>query len=397
VSRNLITRLGTASGLVAALVAAVFLILTAAVRDQRSFDHRAARAEQVIAAATRGAGARGFTAHARTIVAAEEARVTHLRHEADSAATRAIALGIGGVIGSTALIALLTAYLANHIVVPLRRVNRAARVVAGGNLTERVPETGDAEARELARSFNAMAASLQESTRARDEFFALVSHELRTPLTSIIGYVDLVLEDEALGPDAQRFLEIVQRNGRRLLRLVGDMLFVAQMEAGRLSLHSEPVALRAVVVDSVDGARPAAESSSIGLELTLGAIDATDTVLGDHDRLAQALDNLISNALKFSARGAVVTVRAQRDAGHAVIEVIDTGDGIPAIEQEHLFDRFHRSSRAIEEGVPGAGLGLAVVKTIVEAHGGSVALRSAPGEGTTVRVELPILGEASVL
>ena len=124
----------------------------------------------------------------------------------------------------------------------LDAINEAARALAAGDLSVRVPEDGDDDARALARSFNAMAASLQESERSRDEFFALVSHELRTPLTSIIGYVQLVLDDEALGRDARRFLQIVHRNGQRLLRLVGDMLFVAQVEAGRLSLDREPVA-----------------------------------------------------------------------------------------------------------------------------------------------------------
>jgi signal transduction histidine kinase len=270
----------------------------------------------------------------------------------------------------------------------IARVNRAARALADGDLSTRVPEGGDEQARELARSFNAMAASLQESERAKDEFFALVSHELRTPLTSIIGYVQLVLEDEALGSDAQRFLQIVHRNGQRLLRLVGDMLFVAQVESGRLELDREPVSLRAIVTESVDAARPAAEPQ--GVALTLDVDDEPDVVTGDRDRLAQALDNLIANALKFSTRDATVTVRLRHDEPWAVIEVIDTGDGIPTVEQEHLFDRFARSETAIERGVPGAGLGLAVVKTVAEAHGGRVDLHSAPGEGTTVRMRLPL-------
>jgi signal transduction histidine kinase len=271
----------------------------------------------------------------------------------------------------------------------IARVNRAARALAQGDLSTRVPEDGDAEARELARSFNTMAASLQESERAKDEFFALVSHELRTPLTSIIGYVQLVLDDEALGSDAQRFLEIVERNAQRLLRLVGDMLFVAQVEAGRLSLHHEPVVLHGVLADSLDAARPAAERLGVTLELVVEPGSGPDTVIGDRDRLAQALDNLISNALKFCARGDVVTVHRTRADGQAIVEVIDTGDGIPDIEQQQVFDRFHRSATAIDRGVPGAGLGLAVVKTVVEAHDGTVELHSAVGEGTTVRVALP--------
>jgi signal transduction histidine kinase len=279
----------------------------------------------------------------------------------------------------------------------LDAINEAARALAAGDLTVRVPEDGDADARELARSFNAMAASLQESERSRDEFFALVSHELRTPLTSIIGYVQLVLDDEALGRDARRFLQIVHRNGQRLLRLVGDMLFVAQVQAGRLSLDREPVAVRAVVVDGVDAARPAAEDVGVRLELVEDPSGDPDFVVGDRDRLAQALDNLISNALKFSARDATVTVRLQHEDGWVNVEVIDTGDGIPLVEQERLFDRFARSETAIDRGVPGAGLGLAVVKAIVEAHDGAVELESAVGRGTTVRLRLPLADQAPVL
>jgi signal transduction histidine kinase len=279
----------------------------------------------------------------------------------------------------------------------LDAINEAARALAAGDLSVRVPEDGDDDARELARSFNAMAASLQESERSRDEFFALVSHELRTPLTSIIGYVQLVLDDEALGRDARRFLQIVHRNGQRLLRLVGDMLFVAQVEAGRLSLDREPVAVRAVVVDGVDAARPAAEDVGVNLEFVEDPSGDPDFVVGDRDRLAQALDNLISNALKFSARDATVTVSLRQADGWVNVEVIDTGDGIPLVEQERLFDRFARSESAIDRGVPGAGLGLAVVKAIVEAHDGSVELESALGRGTTVRLRLPLADQAAVL
>jgi signal transduction histidine kinase len=240
-------------------------------------------------------------------------------------------------------------------------------------------------------------AAQKESEAKLRRFLADASHELRTPLTSIIGYVQLVLDDEALGRDARRFLQIVHRNGQRLLRLVGDMLFVAQVEAGRLSLDREPVAVRAVVVDGVDAARPAAEDVGVNLEFVEDPSGDPDFVVGDRDRLAQALDNLISNALKFSARNATVTVSLRQADGWVNVEVIDTGDGIPLVEQERLFDRFARSESAIDRGVPGAGLGLAVVKAIVEAHDGSVELESALGRGTTVRLRLPLADQAAVL
>jgi signal transduction histidine kinase len=272
-------------------------------------------------------------------------------------------------------------------VVPVRRTGRAARRLATGDLTVRVPEEGDDEPVELARAFNAMADSLQESERLKDEFFALVSHELRTPLTSIIGYLELVLDDEDdLSPDARRFLEVVERNAQRLLRLVGDMLFLAQVEAGRLSLESTTVDLERVTADAVEAARPAAERA--GVELVL-ASDPVRAITGDRDRCGQMLDNLISNALKFTPGEGRVEVRLTDGGDRAVVEVADTGTGIPADEQRHLFDRFFRASTATRAAIPGAGLGLTIVKTIVEGHGGTVRLTSREGEGTTVRLELP--------
>jgi signal transduction histidine kinase len=417
--------MGTASGVVAALVAAVFAVLVTAVRDQRSSTDAARHSQQVINAATevridivaargdiaadiarlrrlvrgdpeqerpaarlaaypRGPGAAPTV---QTIIATEQDNADSRRDDADGKAKQAIALGIGGLIGSALLIALLTTYLTRYIVVPVRRTAKAARRLATGDLSARVPEEGDAEPVELARSFNTMADSLQEGERLKDEFFALVSHELRTPLTSIIGYLELVLDDEEeLSEEARRFLEVVERTAKRLLRLVGDMLFVAQVEAGRLSLESHAVDLERVTSESVEAARPAAERS--GVELTL-QVEPVPPIQGDRDRFGQMLDNLISNALKFTPDDGRVDVRLADGGDRAIVEVSDTGMGIPDAEQQRLFERFFRASSATSRAVPGAGLGLTIVKTIVEAHGGNVSLTSVEGEGTTVRVELP--------
>jgi signal transduction histidine kinase len=321
------------------------------------------------------------------VISAEQANVERRRDDADAKAKQAIALGIGGLVGSALLIALLTTYLTRYIVVPIRRTAKAAHRLATGDMSARVPEEGDAEPVELARAFNTMAFNLQEGERLKDEFFALVSHELRTPLTSIIGYLELVLDDEEeLSDDARRFLEVVERNAKRLLRLVGDMLFVAQVEAGRLSLESAEVNLGMIAAESVEAARPAAERAGVTLSL-----DATPVkpMVGDRDRFGQMIDNLVSNALKFTPDEGRVDVRLSDAGDHAVVEVSDTGMGIPDEEQQRLFERFFRASSATSRAVPGAGLGLTIVKTIVEAHGGTVGLTSREGEGTTVRVQLP--------
>jgi signal transduction histidine kinase len=224
------------------------------------------------------------------------------------------------------------------------------------------------------------------SERLKDEFVALVSHELRTPLTSIIGYLDLVLDEPFMSTDARRYLEVVERNAKRLLRLVGDLLFVAQAEAGRLAFDRGEVDLGQVASEAVEAARPTAEKGEV--ELALEA-EPVRPITGDRDRFAQMLDNLVSNAVKFTPPGGHVDVRVAERGDHAVVEVRDTGLGVPAEEQERLFQRFFRASTATSRAVPGAGLGLTVVKTIVDAHGGEVAVESEVGAGTTMRVVLP--------
>jgi signal transduction histidine kinase len=228
----------------------------------------------------------------------------------------------------------------------------------------------------------------RESERLKDEVLALVSHELRTPLTSVVGYVDLVLDGpDELTPDVRRFLEVVERNARRLLRLVGDLLFVAQAEAGRLELARADVDLGAIASDSVEAARPEAERA--GATLLLDA-EPVRTFLGDRDRCAQVLDNLIANAVKFAGEGGHIQVTVAERGETAVLEVADDGPGIPVEEQALIFERFARASNAHDRAVPGAGLGLTVVKAIVDGHGGTVGVLGAPGLGTTMRVTLPL-------
>jgi signal transduction histidine kinase len=230
---------------------------------------------------------------------------------------------------------------------------------------------------------------LQELDRLKDEFVALVSHELRTPLTSIRGYLELVIDGEAgdVTEEQREFLGIVQRNANRLLALVGDLLFLAQIEAGKLSLEMGAIDLAAIAAESVETARPLAEDKDITLTLATGRLQP---FAGDRTRLAQLLDNLISNAIKFTPEGGRVDVRTSSARGNAILEVRDTGMGIPAEEQEYVFERFFRTSRATEEAIQGTGLGLAISKAIVHAHGGRITLASSDGEGATFRVSIPI-------
>ena len=245
-----------------------------------------------------------------------------------------------------------------------------------------------AEAESVQRLLAEQNERLRELDRLKDEFVSLVSHELRTPLTAIRGYIELLLED--LDPSEgsrRRYLEIVDRNSHRLLDLVNDLLFLAQVEAGKLAIERKPIDLGKVVEECIETSSPAADSLGIQLTAHLGRVPKLE---GDRARLAQMLDNLVSNALKFTPEGGRVDVRLDARDGAAVLEVEDTGLGIPADEQGQLFERFFRSSNATQSAIPGSGLGLTITKAIVERHGGRIEVESTEGAGTTVRVSLPL-------
>jgi signal transduction histidine kinase len=230
----------------------------------------------------------------------------------------------------------------------------------------------------------------RELDRLKDEFVATVSHELRTPLTSMMGFLEMLREGEAgdLLPEQERFLSIVHRSSERLQRLVGDLLFVARLDAGGLQLHlQDAVPLDEVVAEAVEAAGADARSHDVHLQLER---NGTVAVRGDRERLGQLVSNLISNAVKFTPPGGSVTARVFAENGLGVVEVEDTGIGIPKAEQERLFQRFFRASTATEQAIPGTGLGLAITKAIAEAHDGQITYRSTPGEGTTFRLELPL-------
>ncbi|MBV8258532.1 MAG: PAS domain-containing protein [Actinobacteria bacterium] len=229
---------------------------------------------------------------------------------------------------------------------------------------------------------------LRELDRMKDEFIALVSHELRTPLTSIRGYVELLEDDRALSPaERSAFLQVIDRNADRLQRLVEDLLLAAQAEANSLNLHFEEIDLAKLVVDCVEASAPNAAAREIALACT---VQATPAILGDAGRLAQVVDNLLSNALKFTPEGGGVHVRVSESESTALIEVADSGMGIPAGEQSELFGRFFRTSSAQREAIGGVGLGLSITKSLVEAHGGRIGVHSTEGVGTTFTVHLPL-------
>jgi signal transduction histidine kinase len=226
----------------------------------------------------------------------------------------------------------------------------------------------------------------------RSQFLAVVSHELRTPLTSIVSFSELLRgEATGLSADGSRFLDIIERNADRLLRLIDDLLMLNRLEAGALPLELTEVAIPEVAADAVRSASAVAANSGVTIHL-----DAADgpLVQADPRRLTQVLDNLIGNAVKFSHVGGLVRVSVKYARGDWRIDVADTGIGIPPDEAARLFGPFVRGSNARIAGLPGTGLGLSIVKSLVEMHGGQVKVESVLDEGTTFTVLLPLHAES---
>jgi signal transduction histidine kinase len=230
---------------------------------------------------------------------------------------------------------------------------------------------------------------LREVDRLKDELVAVVSHELRTPLTSVLGYLELLRgEADELTDEHRGFLDVIERSAKRLLTLVGDLLFVARVDAGGLELELQEVDLDVVVRECLEAQQPRAVNG--GVELALLA-EPVLPITGDSARLGQLLDNLVSNGIKFCPMGGRVEVRLGRTPDAVAIEVSDTGMGIPEHEQCRVFERFFRSTTATAAAVQGTGLGLTIAKAIVEAHCGTIGFVSQEGVGTTFRVELPLV------
>jgi len=229
----------------------------------------------------------------------------------------------------------------------------------------------------------------QNASRLRDELIATVSHELRTPLTSIMGYTELLadLGDEDISARARPMLEVIERNAARELKLVEDLLTLAFYDQERLEVALAPLDIAELAHDVVEDQQLRAQET--GVALTLDGQGPLPPVLGDRYRLSEVLDNLVSNALKFTPTGGSVQVRVANEGPMARLEVRDTGTGISTDEIPHLFDKLYRSPSAVAEQKQGAGLGLPIVKQIVDAHGGHVSVLSDLDAGTLVRVELP--------
>jgi signal transduction histidine kinase len=236
---------------------------------------------------------------------------------------------------------------------------------------------------------------LEEMSRAKDEFLATLSHELRTPLNAILGWSSMLRQP---GFDKRRIgygLEVIERNAQMQQRLVLDLLDVSRVIAGKLKIESQRIHLGPVIRRAMDVVKPAADAKQLRLESAVGDSDA-DLILGDAERLQQVVWNLLSNAVKFTAPGGTVRVSVRRARDWVEVEVEDSGEGIDAAFLPRAFDPFSQGDRSPTSVHGGLGLGLSIVRRLVELHGGTVELASpGKGHGTRVVIRLPPLAPAS--
>jgi signal transduction histidine kinase len=289
----------------------------------------------------------------------------------DSVVTVVVAASALAVLASIGLAVALARMLAR----PLDEIGGAARRIADGDYAARVPREGPEELASLADSFNQMAASLERQEQMRRDFIANAAHELRTPLTNLQGYLE-ALRDGVIVADAATY-ESLHEEADRLVRLSRSLDALAEGDAGTSPATPIELDLAAAIRSAIDLAAPAVERAGLRLETGL---PASLPARADPDRIAQVLANLLSNAIRYTARGGLITVRAERRPADILVSVTNTGEGIPTDDLDRVFERFYRVEKSRDRARGGAGIGLAIVKQLVESVGGRVGAESADGQ-----------------
>lgn len=298
----------------------------------------------------------------------------------DELVGRLIVSGLAGLLAAVVIAMILSRQLMR----PLEALTAVVRRFGPDRYDMRAAETGPTQVRELAAAFNAMADRVSDNERAMRGFIADVSHELRTPLTSIRGFVEAMRDGTVTDPERQASsLEVVHDEAQRMLRMIEQLLDLSRLEAGQSRLSRSRIDLEELFayVEAMFGSRAAEQ----GVELRLDIAEDSPTIEADYDRLVQVLNNLLDNALRHTTAGAVTVSASQSDHG-LELTVTDTGDGIAPEDLDRLFDRFWQPE---SRSGPGAGLGLAISREIVRAHGGRIEADSAVGVGTRIILWLP--------
>ena len=326
----------------------------------------------------------GLRALGHTMTPAAEAAMRDLTAEAFRRAEETtVALATtSSVIAAIAV----SVFVSGRIASTVRRMNAAARRIASGRYSERVPLGEPDELGKLAVSFNAMAESLEANERRRLELIGTVAHELRTPIANLQGYLEGVV-DGVVPPSPETWSFLLSETGR-LRRLVEDLQELSRAEARQLSLSIRRISTRRPVETAITRLRGLLEEKEIKLEAVLPP--SLSDVLADEDRVVQVATNLLTNAIRYSPRGAAVRVSAHEAEGGVVIEVADTGMGIAPEHLPHLFERFYRVDKARSRAAGGSGIGLTIARSLVEAMGGRMWAESPGiGQGSTFSFTLP--------
>lgn len=272
--------------------------------------------------------------------------------------------------------------LAHGMVMPLRQMVAATRAMAGGDYGQRVTATAQDEVGSLARSFNTMAAELEQVERQRRELIANVGHELRTPIAALRARLENLADGvEALDGDA---VTAMLKGTERLSRLVDQLLKLSQFESGVVRIDRQDFLVSEVIADAMGEVSPVSDGVRITAE-----VDDRLAGRGDPERLHEVLTNLLTNAVRHSPAGGQVRVRGAPVPGGLRIEVSDEGAGVPEADIDRIFDRFYRVDASRDSGAGGAGLGLAIARSIVELHGGSIWAAQPAAAGCRIVVELP--------
>jgi signal transduction histidine kinase len=276
-------------------------------------------------------------------------------------------------------------FLSSALTDRIRTLDQAAQTLADGDLEVRVPIEGRDEMAQLARTFNQMAAQLQEAAQKQDELESLrrdliawVGHDLQTPLASVQAIVEALADGIIEDPDTtQRYLRTAKKDIRALSSLIDDLFQMAQLDAGGLPLDREDNSLTDLISDTLESFTEISARQEVRLE---GDVDpGIDPLYMDAGRIGRVLNNLVGNAIRHAPAGGIVHVRANNLSDRVMVEVIDNGRGIPAQDLPHIFERFYRGEKSRSRSTGGSGLGLAIAKGVVEAHGGEIEVESIPG------------------
>lgn len=303
-----------------------------------------------------------------------------------------LAIILAGVIGPfiwAGLIALIISlvlafFMARSVYLPVQRLSKAALNIAQGHYDEAVPVTGTAETKGLANSFNEMAAKIKESQQQLRHFVADVSHQLKSPLTSIQGFAQAILDGTANDEETKlKATRIIVDESKRMIRQVNELLELSRMQAGQVKLNKEPVDIKELLLHCQDIFVLRLDEKKITLK---NQFESKANVIGDADRLEDVFSNLLDNAIKNTPPQGEIQVTSHNNHDHTLeITIADNGPGIPPEQIPHVFDRFQQSAGLRS----GFGLGLAIAREIVLAHGGQIKVSSSPGEGAKFTVILP--------